>query len=183
MHELIEQAKTWCVGKQWWWRVPLLLWFLFELKVNLQNPSSSIFHLLNLPIHEIGHVIFNYTGVMFLAIAGGTILQLVAPMFGMWNFWKQQDFFAMALCLGWLSTNLFGVAVYMADARTMQLNLVSLSSGDTIHDWNYIFSHMGLLPYDHLISGFVWLLALLSMLTCYVVGGWLIWQMIKQPKT
>ena len=116
---------------------------------------------------------------MFLVFIGGTLTQLLAPIFGMWNFWKQEDFFALALCFGWLSTNLFDVSFYMADARTMQLDLASLGFGEPIHDWNYIFSHIGVLPYDHLIAGFVWLLAIVSMLICFIAGSWLLWQMAR----
>ena len=177
MIELIYQAKMWCRGKPWWWRLPLLLWFIFELKINLQNPSASIFHLLNLPIHEMGHVIFHYTGMMFLMVAGGTITQLAAPLYGMWNFWLQKDFFAIALCFGWLSTNLFDISVYMGDARSQSLQLVSLGSGEPLHDWHYLLGHMGLLPFDHFFAGTVWLIALLSMLFCFAAGGWLLWQM------
>jgi len=28
--------------------------------------------------------------------------------------------------------------------------------------------------FDHLIAGFVWLLAVLSMLICFLTGGWLL---------
>ena len=34
-------------------------------------------------------------------------------------FWKQRDLFAIAVAFAWLGTNLFEVATYAADARTM----------------------------------------------------------------
>jgi hypothetical protein len=67
----------------------------------------------------------------------------------------------------------------MGDAQSMSLHLVSLGSGEPIHDWNWIFSHMGILPFDHVIADFIWLLALSSMLLCFATGSWLIWQMAK----
>src|SRR5690348_8133145 len=95
-----NQAKLWCQGKQWWWRALLLIWFgpvFFHL---LQKPDTyTFFSLLNLAIHELGHVIFSWTG-FFLSVAGGTITQLAAPFLGMWNFYQQKDYFAMALSLG-----------------------------------------------------------------------------------
>ena len=115
-------------------------------------------------------------------LAGGTITQLSAPLYGMWNFYKLKDFFATALCFGWLSTNLFDVSAYMADARAMQLHLVSLQGGEPVHDWNYLFGRMGLLPYDHCIAGFVCFLAVLSMLMCFLTGAWLLWQMARCRK-
>lgn len=179
MIHIINQIKTWCIGKQWWWRLPILLWFVYELKINLQDPMKCVFHLLNLPIHELGHLIFGLTRNEFFSYLGGSLIQLLAPIVGMWNFWKQEDFFAIALCFGWLSTNLFSVAAYIHDARSMQIPLVSISGGEPIHDWNYILSHLGVLSFDHLIAGFVWVLAILSMLVCYVSGSWILYRMFK----
>ena len=175
----LKQAETWCQGKQWWWRGLLLAWLgLVFLNLLKKADAYTLFSPLNLCIHELGHVIFSGTG-QFLMVAGGTITQLAAPLFGMWNFYVQRDFFAIAFCLGWLSTNLFNISVYMADARIQALSLVSLGRGETIHDWNYLFSHMGLLLYDHIIAGLVWLLAVASMLICFVSGGWLLQKMMR----
>jgi|GEM_PF-439594 len=177
----IDQAKTWSVGKQWWWRGLLLIWFVFAFISLLKKADYyNLFSPLNLCIHEIGHVIFSGTG-QFLMVAGGTITQLAAPFLGMWNFYLQKDFFAMSLCFGWLSTNLFNVSVYMADARSQVLPLVSLGGGESHHDWAYLFGQIGLLQYDHIIAGFVWFLAMISMIVCFITGGWLLNQMIRNP--
>ncbi len=183
LDSLIEQAKAWSMGKQWWWRSILLGWFGFIFYGFLKDPQYyCVLASLNLPIHEGGHVLFGWAG-KFMAVAGGTITQLAAPIFGMWNFYQQKDFFAISLCFGWLSTNFFNISVYMADARVMQLDLVSLSADqEVIHDWNYLFSHMGLLQQDHNVAGIVWLLAVTSMSLCLLTGTWLLWQMAKQPK-
>lgn len=174
---LRDKAQRWCVGKAWWWRLPLLGGFVYLLWVLLRNPQAyTIFNPLNLAIHEGGHVLFGWAGET-LAIAGGTITQLAAPFFGMWNFYRQNDFFALILCFGWLSINLFNVSVYMGDARVQQLDLVSLSPDQIIHDWNYLFSKVGLLAYDQWIAGLFWCLAVATMLLCLIVGGWMLWQM------
>ena len=175
---LIDEARSWCVGKQWIWRALLLAWFCFVFVGYIKDSNAgSIFDPFNLCIHELGHLIFGWSG-QFLAVAGGTIIQLAAPIFGMWNFYQQQDFFAVTLCFGWLSTNLFNVSRYMADARSMEIPLVSLGSTEnTIHDWNFLFGQMGLLPFDHSIAGIVWFLAVLSMLVCISAGVWMLWNM------
>ena len=93
---------------------------------------------------------------------------------------RQEDYFSGSLCLGWLSTNLFNVSVYMADARSMELQLVAPFGVDNVvHDWNFLLERFGLLSYDHTIAGMVWLLAVLSMLAGLVAGGWLLWQMAR----
>lgn len=178
----LDQIKKECAGKKWWWRAPLLIWFVSLFFRLLLNPDAqSIFNGLNLGVHETGHLLFRFCG-QFLCIAGGTIFQLFVPVYGMWNFYKQKDFFAICLCFGWFSTNLFNVSVYMNDAISKQLHLVSpFGSEGIIHDWNYLFSSMGLLNYCHIIAGFVWFFAALSMLFCIYSGSWILWQMATLP--
>ena len=54
----------------------------------------------------------------------------------------------------------------MADARRQQLALVTVGDADNvIHDWHYIFSHMGILPHDQQIAGLVRTLGWLGMIT------------------
>jgi hypothetical protein len=181
---LVDQSKNWCAGKNWLWRLPVLAWFGLLLVRHVSDAGyTSVIGPLNLGIHELGHLIFGW-GPQFLAVAGGTIAQLAAPVFGLWNFYRQDDFFAMALSFGWLSTNLFDVAHYQADARAMALDLVSpFGGGDTvIHDWNYMFFHTGLLNFDTLIAGFTRLLAVAAMLVCLACGGWLLAQMMISPQ-
>lgn len=173
----IGEAINWCRGKVWYWRLPFLIWFAYVLIRHLTNPMyNSILGPLNLGIHELGHLIFSLFG-KFIGIAGGTILQCLAPLFGAINFYRQQGFFSIALCFGWLSTNLFDVARYVADARLMSLPLAApFWSKDVIHDWNYLLSRMGLLQFDTVLAFIIKFIATLSMLACLVFGAWLIWQ-------
>ena len=51
----------------------------------------------------------------------------------------------------WLYT-----ATYMADARAMVLPLVTVGNSDYVeHDWNTIFSSLGVLPYDTRIAAII----------------------------
>lgn len=123
---------------------------------------------INLAIHEAGHALFGWFGD-FIGVAGGTILQLAAPMIAMWMFHKQRDPFAIAIALCWLATNFFDVAAYAADARAGQLPLVSLGGGDPEHDWFIMLAETGLLNYDVVIARAIRGLGVLS----FVVGiGW-----------
>jgi len=165
-------------------RVPLLL-LMGYIAVNqwLDPAYWSIFGHLNLPIHEGGHLIFRFAGE-FICVAGGTFLQCFVPVASMFMFLKQRDYFAIALCFGWLSTNLYGVALYMADAQKQILQLVTV--GDTggrqiTHDFHYLFSKLGVLRQCETIGFLTRQLGSLCMLLC--LGGmiWLLWKIAKSP--
>jgi hypothetical protein len=66
------------------------------------------------------------------------------------------------------------IATYMADARAQDLPLLSLGSGeDVIHDWNFLFGHLGVLSRDTQIAGFTRFAGWLGMIGVVV---WLIWR-------
>lgn len=175
---LKEEAIDNCRGRVWWIRVPFLLYFAYVLIRHLQNPLyKSIIGALNLGIHELGHVITCFAGPHICAFAG-TGLQCLVPVLAMWNFYRQKDFFAISLCFGWLSTNFFEVATYLADSRSLSLPLVSLGPSAK-HDWNYLLSEMNLLQYDTLIADWIRLFGVATMFACFVSGGWIILQMYK----
>ena len=160
-------------------RLPFLVWFAYLLARYLQNPRYwNVFSYLNLGIHELGHYVFSFFG-MFINVLGGTLLECLAPVFGIVNFYRQRDFFAISVCFGWLSTVLFGVSVYVADARAMELPLVTPFGMDTpvTHDWNYLLSSMGLLQYDTFLGSLIRGSAVISMLVCLITGAWLLWNM------
>ena len=138
----------------------------------------SIIAPLNLGIHELGHFVFSFFG-RFIEIAGGTILQCLVPIIGMLNFLRQRDYFAVAICFGWLSTNFFDVATYVGDARSMSLPLVGPGMGEIIHDWHYLLGKLHLLNYDHTIASLIRLAGVASMLVCLIFGAWLLLEMIK----
>jgi len=174
-NELIIHSR----GKNWKWRLPVLLWFLYVSIRYLTNPDySCILSPLNLGIHELGHFIFSFFG-RFLYTLGGTIFQVSVPVLAGFNFYRQKDFFAISLSLGWLSTNLFDIARYVADARAQILPLVSPFGESAIHDWNYMLDKLGLLPYDLVLASILRIAAVISMAICFLSGAWILWQMIN----
>jgi hypothetical protein len=181
-NSVYSEAIEWCRGRGWKWRLLLLIWFGYILYRHLSNPMyTSIIGGLNLGIHELGHMLFSFFGE-FIGIAGGTIVQLLLPVFGVVNFYRQRDFFAIALCFGWLSTNLFNVSVYVSDARSMELPLVAVYGNEnTLHDWNYLLSKLGILQFDSSLAFLIKSCAVLAMLICFFLGGWLLLQMKKNP--
>jgi hypothetical protein len=99
----------------------------------------------------------------------------------MWNFYRQKDFFALALCFGWLSTALFDVARYAGDARAMVIPLVApFGGGDegVSHDWNYLLGQLGILEFDQAVAFVFRSLAVVSMLVALGGASWLLWQMM-----
>src|SRR5512136_3057792 len=112
--ERYERVAGWARGKNWGWSLPLLLVFVYIFFRHLTNPLySSVIGALNLGIHELGHLVFGLLGE-FPGVAGGTIFQIVIPIAGMFNFLRQEDYFSLTLCFGWLSTNLFEISRYVA---------------------------------------------------------------------
>jgi hypothetical protein len=113
-----------------------------------------------------------------VGVLGGSLAQCFAPLAGMITLRRQSDYFGVAVCGAWLSTNLFGVATYMADAQAQALPLVSPFSGHPIHDWNYLFTRLGWLSACGQIGLATELLATLVMVAALGFGSWLVWRMI-----
>ncbi len=93
---------------------------------------------IDLFIHEGGHFFFGFMGRM-IYFMGGSLMQVVLPSLAIWVFLKS-GFRSLIGTLYWLGHNLINVSVYIADAPYRRLPLISNSA---IHDWNWIFNHIG----------------------------------------
>jgi len=189
---LLERARTavldWYAGRNWFWRSLLLLWLGYlgvRQFLDADYSMACLFGGINLGIHEGGHLLSSGFG-QFICSAMGSGLQLFVPTISMLVFLKQRDYFGIAVCFGWLSTNLLQVGVYMGDARKMALPLVTVGGGggsiEKMHDWHYLFARMGLLSSCETIGAATRLLGHLSMLACLGGGAWLLWQMFTHQK-
>lgn len=170
-----EEGKRWAYGRFWFFRALLILYFCYVFIRHILNSEySSIFGGINLGIHELGHLLFYPLGD-FLCILGGSFLQIFVPLLSFWIFLKQEDYFALSVSSCWLSTSLFGVSLYIGDARKQELPLVSPFSGEEIiHDWNYLLSKTGLLSFDTFLSFFVRIFAIFFMLSGILWGFYLL---------
>ena len=117
-------------------------------------PENAMFmHLINLPIHEAGHVFFRIFGE-FMGIAGGSLFQIIVPVvfFGYFIYHKKP--FSASIVLFWVGENFLDVYVYASDAVVMQLPLLSGLTGSEggFHDWNYLLTETNLLSSTQLIS-------------------------------
>lgn len=181
----LTEAEDWCRERSGVPRIFLLVWLVAILVYLWQDPPQrglfdwpNLFSGINLGIHELGHVIFAPFG-MFLGILGGSLVQCLAPLAGMVSLHRQSDYFGLAICGGWLSTNLFGVGTYMADARAQVLPLVSPFSGHPIHDWNYLFESLGWLGACETLGFAAKVVGTIVMGASLGFGSWLVWKMMR----
>lgn len=178
-----DEVRQSAPGKLWQPRALLLLICGWILLRHLQDPLyGGIVKGLNLGIHELGHVVFAFFGD-FVGIAGGTLLQLAIPLIAFWMFYRQRDYFAIAIAFCWLGTNFFDVSAYAADARAGELPLVSLGGGDPEHDWFVMLAETNLLYYDNVIGGLFRLLGMVSFGVGLAFGFWVIRQMRARRKS
>jgi hypothetical protein len=180
--DLDEIIDEWCAGKHWWWRASLMLILAREWLKYVSEPLyTGWFSPLTLGIHEMGHLLFSPLGE-WLTVAGGSILQAAAPLISAILFFKQPDFFAIAVCGGWLSSSLFDMATYMGDATKLELDVVTIGGQEPItpNDWRYLLERAGLLLWDQRLAGFVRFLASLLMLVSLIYAGWLLLKMKRQ---
>jgi hypothetical protein len=121
----------------------------------------------NLLIHEAGHVVFSPLG-QTVAVAGGTILQLMFPLAFVVHFWRHGQRFASAVCGVWASESLMYTARYLGDARAQELPLI----GGHKHDWNYLLGQAGLLEHAEGLGTALHILASLTAICCV----WMVWK-------
>ena len=154
MDEIRERAKAWCgEDRNYWVRLPLLVYGVYILVKILSNDNTrSPLGQICFGIHELGHIVTMPFG-QWIGVAGGSLAQVLAPLFGIWQFLRQEDFFGAAFCLSWLAESLLDLSFYIGDARAMDLPLANLFAGDPIHDWNYLLGSMHLLNWDVRLAG------------------------------
>lgn len=184
---LREEAEEWCQGRIWWARLPLLAWMAWiGVRHVADGDYQSWFKPLSLGIHEGGHLLFSWLGWDFLSVAGGTILQLAAPVGAAVMFARQPDWFAVTVAGTWLADSIYDVARYMADAREMDLPLVTVGDGecfDVCHDWHYMLREVGLLAWDTRLAGLTRLLAFAALWSAIAAAMWMLWRMATSERT
>ena len=178
-----NDAREWSRGRHWPMRLLLWLWLAWlAFHYTRDAAYNSFLGGLNLGVHEFGHLICSPFG-QFINVLGGSLVQSLAPLISFVMFYRQEDYFAFAFSLVWLGTNLHGVALYVADARALQLDLVSPfggGGGEVIHDWNWLLAKLGWLPHDHEIAAVVRVLAIACLWSGVAWGAYLLWRMMMR---
>lgn len=181
-HRIYEGIKDWARGRFWVPRLLLLCYFIYVAVRYLASAKyRCMFDGINLGIHEWGHFVFGFDGE-FLTALGGTLLQLLAPIGAGVMFAFQRDYFAISVAGCWLATSFYNVSVYVADAYSMALPLVTPGGGPAKHDWNFILGELALLHRAKEIGFAVWLAGTIIMWASILFGLWILLLMATLKK-
>lgn len=175
-----ERVPALAVLEDPWEPVPRALffvWLVFYLLFLYELFSGQGFllmlDLVLIPIHEGGHLLFRWFGE-FLMVAGGTFMQLFVPAVLALYFAFRRQPQGVAFWSFIFFEQFLPISRYMADARAQELPLLSVGGGDdVIHDWNYLFGHLGLLAHDTQIASFTRILGWFGM---FSVVAWFAWR-------
>jgi hypothetical protein len=170
--------EPWKPVARWAAAAWLSFFALFLIYAFAQHGGYLFIDSANLVVHEGGHLLFGWFDPT-LGIWGGTILQWLVPLLLAGYFFTQRQPAAFAFCLFFFFENWLYTATYMADARAMALPLVTVGDPDYVeHDWNTIFSSLGVLRYDTAIAAVVRFFGWCGMLG---TSAWLGWRSFRQP--
>ncbi|OGW29588.1 MAG: hypothetical protein A2X59_11515 [Nitrospirae bacterium GWC2_42_7] len=162
----------------------LLAWgmkFIFT-PISSNYAGESFMHLINLPFHEAGHIVFRILG-QFVMSLGGSLMQLLVPLICLLTFLlKTKDTFAASVSLWWLAESFMDLAPYIDDARRLELLLIGGVTGkdvDDFHDWEYILNKSSLLAFDHTLAVTAQTIGILLMICAFAWGGFLLFKQLK----
>src|SRR5580658_563910 len=177
MTELLDSIVEWSGAREDWrpisrWAVMawLVFYVLFLLYAFQMHGGYLFIDSANLVVHEGGHLLFGWFGPT-LGLWGGTILQWLVPLLLAAYFFHQRQPAGFVFCLFFFFENWLYTATYMADARAMDLPLVTTGDPEFAeHDFHAIFSSLGVLDHDTQIAAVVRTVGWMGMLA---VVAWL----------
>ncbi len=154
----------------------LLVWGIRFMVAPIQGDyvGRSFMHLINLPFHEAGHIIFSFLGD-FMGVVGGTLMQVLIPCLCTVAFLRRQDVFGASFGVWWTGQSLIDAAAYIYDARAGKLMLLGGVTGQEApeyHDWHNILGRLGLLEYDHVLAYLAKGAGVLIMILALLWGGY-----------
>ncbi len=138
--------------------------------------GASFLHLVNLPFHEAGHLVFSPFGDLLTSL-GGSLLQVLVPA-ACWLVFTTTslDRFGAAVACWWTGQSLLDVAIYANDARALNLVLLGGHTGAEVegHDWEHILGVLGWSAHDHQIAWTMHAIGGVLMLGALVRGAYLV---------
>ena len=160
-------------------------WTFMVTPLETNYTGESFLHLINLPFHEAGHILFIPFG-HFMTILGGTLGQILMPIICLGTFLvKTRDPFGAAVALWWTAESLMDIAPYINDARAMDLMLLGGVTGKETdgHDWNNILTMLDLLEWDHRLAHLTYNLGIFLMVASFLWGGALLLRHYRRLST
>ena len=134
----------------------------------------SFVHLVNLPFHEAGHILFRPLG-RTMSYLGGSLMQLIMPLVCLAAvLFQEGDRFGASAAMWWTGQSLMDLAPYIGDARALTLTLLGGVTGREVadyHDWEFILRHFGLLEYDRVFAWTAHVLGVCIILATLVRGA------------
>lgn len=128
----------------------------------LLKPFLVTLDFLTLFIHEAGHTFFGIFGWRFLAILGGTLLQLLIPFSVLLSaLWNKQVFVAQ-FSFFWLGFSWMESAAYCADAMWTSLPLIG-NLPESAHDFKNMLSMTGLLDQYMLVAWILFFIGFINL--------------------
>jgi hypothetical protein len=133
--------------------IAVAVWTLVLVTGPMDDVGESFLHMINLPFHEAGHILFSPFG-RFMTILGGSLMQVLVPMVcALALYFQNEDPFGAALCVWWMGENLVDLAPYINDARALNLMLLGGPANAVEgHDWEAILTSLGWLHLDHTLA-------------------------------
>jgi len=163
----------------------LVIWVIKFILAPVESnyAGKSFLHLVNLPFHEAGHVLFRPFG-RFIMVLGGSLGQLLMPLICFIVLLiKTRDTFGASITLWWLGESFMDLAPYINDARALKLMLLGGVTGrETVdyHDWEYILRKLGWLRYDHILATTAQISGILLMVLSISWAGYILFMQYKQ---
>ncbi len=133
---------------------------IFTLYFFIANQTLGI-------IHESGHgVCYILPCPEFVMVLNGTLFQLLFPAGIAYYYKKKENRFAMYIALFFVGFSLHYTAWYISTAHEGLILPASKSflGVDAYHDFNYLLTAMGLMPYESFIAGLTRFIAYLLMI-------------------
>ena len=149
-------------------------WVFIFKPIASNYAGESFLHLINLPFHEAGHILFSSFG-RFLHVLGGSLLQVIIPAVCLVAFLMRREPFSASIGLWWVGQSFIDMAPYINDARAGQLMLIGGVTGQEVpdfHDWNVLLSMTGLLNYDGVIAHLAKYFGVVLILLALLWGGY-----------
>lgn len=129
---------------------------LYFFSIAYAPMNGSFLDLVDLPIHEFGHLLFAPFG-RFMAVAGGSLFQVIMPAIFAFYFWWNEKPYSAAIVLFWVGQSVLNVFVYAQDAVVMQIVLLGGLTGSegSFHDWNYLLTETNLIGSTKTVAGLI----------------------------